>query len=327
MKRRSAILAVFLLFTFTVAASKDNRRTLLPRLLPGQTVTYLVRFRSDKKVKTESNVVAPMAPVGAQLDATGLLRVEILEGLPSGAKSSIHARARFLTLGSGVAVKTSGESKPNSQMQRVDPAAKAVEFTISPSGSIEKITGLDALFPEQQQAWQEWAARFTLAWTLPANGMRIGEKWRSEEPELATSGVAGLVWIREYTYVRNDYCQPSQLSLSGEIAPSNSPRDTCAVLLTTATLKQKSSSKHTTPEDFKLQDLKTTGSARGANQIITHISLTTGLVVRASEEASQFLDVVVAKSDNSNRVHYLVDAKSHSEIVLLSETPLENSGT
>src|SRR5207245_4967046 len=69
-------------------------------------------------------------------------------------------------------------------------------------------------------------------------------------------------------------------------------------LLTTATLKQKSSSKDATPEDFKLHALKTTGTAKGKNENITYISLTTGLVVRATEEANQFMDVVVAKAED-----------------------------
>jgi hypothetical protein len=93
-------------------------------------------------------------------------------------------------------------------------------------------------------------------------------------------------------------------------------------LLTTAKLTQKSSPKDATPEDFKLHELKTMGKAKGANEIITYISLTTGLVVRATEEANQQMDVVVAKADGSNRVHYNVDAKSQSEVLLVTETPL-----
>jgi len=94
------------------------------------------------------------------------------------------------------------------------------------------------------------------------------------------------------------------------------------VLLTTAKLKQKSSSKDATPEDFKLHELRTMGTAKGTGEIVTYISLTSGLVVRATEETSQFMDVVVAKADGSNHVHYNVDAKSHAEVLLVTETPL-----
>jgi len=79
------------------------------------------------------------------------------------------------------------------------------------------------------------------------------------------------------------------------------------------------------PEDFKLHELRTMGTAKGTNEIITYVSLKTGLVfVRATEETSQFMDVIVAQADGSNRVHYNVDAKSHSEVLLITETPLNH---
>ena len=315
------IAGLLILATATLCAG-DRRINLLPRLRPGQTITYLIRFQSDKTVKTESKVVAPMAPNAAQIDAHGLLRVEILDVQQLGSKAAIHARGRFLTLDSGVWLKRPGDKKPDWDKQRVDPHGKGIDFTISPDGSVNEVKGLDTLFPEQQQAWQQWVARFALAWTLPAEGMKFGEKWKSEQAEQAGAAIAGLHWARESSYVRDEPCQASQLSIMGDVSASSGPPDICAVLLTTATLKQKSSSKDATPEDFKLHELRTMGTAKGAGEIITYISLKSGFVVRATEETSQFMDVVVAKADASNRVHYNVDAKSHSEVLLVTETPL-----
>ena len=313
---------MWLFFAAAGLCAGDKRVHLLPKLQPGQTITYLIRFQSDKNVKTESNVVAPMAPNAAQLDAHGLLRVEILDVQETGSKAAIHARGQFLTLDSGVWIKKPGDKKPDWDIQRVDSNGKSIEFTISPDGSVNGVKGLDSLFPEQQQAWQQWVARFALAWTLPADGMKSGEKWKSEQAEQAGAPIAGLHWTRESIYVRDEPCQTSQLSITGDVSASSSPSDTCAVLLTTAKLKQKSSPKDATPEDFKLHELRTMGTAKGANEIITYISLKSGLVVRATEETSQFMDVVVAKADGSNRVHYNVDAKSHSEVLLVTETLL-----
>ena len=315
------IAGLFLLAVATLCAG-DRRINLLPRLQLSQTITYLIRFQSDKTVKTESKVVAPMAPNAAQIDAHGLLRVEILDVQRQGSKAAIHARGRFLALDSGVWLKRPGDKKPDWDKQRVDPHGKSIDFTISPDGSVNEIKGLDTLFPEQQQAWQQWVARFALAWTLPADGMKFGEKWKSEQAEQAGAPIAGLHWARESSYVRDEPCQASQLSIMGDVSASSGPPDTCAVLLTTATLKQKSSWKDATPEDFKLHELRTMGTAKGAGEIITYISLKSGLVVRATEETSQFMDVVVAKADGSNRVHYNVDAKSHSEVLLVTETLL-----
>jgi hypothetical protein len=322
MKWKLNLAAGMLLLAVAIAAAADQRVSLLPRLQAGQIITYLIRYQSVKNVKTESTVAAPMAPSAAQLDAHGLLQIEIVDVQQANGKLAIQAKGRFLTLDSGVWVKKPGDKKPNWNPQRIDPQGKSIEFTILPDGSVEKITGLDSFFPEQQQAWQEWAARFAVPWTLPSQGAKIGDKWKSEQSEQAAAPIAALSWARDFIYVRNDPCRPSQLSITGELSPASGPSDTCAVLLTTAKLTQKSSPKDATPEDFKLHELKTMGTAKGANEIITYISLTTGLVVRATEEANQHMDVVVAKADGSNRVHYNVDATSHSEVLLVTEALL-----
>src|SRR5882672_433675 len=324
MKRTAKFCIMISLLGAGTVCSGDTRVKLIPELHAGQTFTYLIRYRSDKNVKTESNVVAPMAPNTAQLDAHGLLQIDVLDVQQAGGKAAIHARSQFRTLDSGVWVKKHGDKESRSQVQKVDPEGKQIEFTISPDGAVEKMTGWDALFPEQQQAWQQWMARFATAWTLPLNGVKLGEKWKSEQPENGGAPIANLYWARESTYVRNENCHPQQLSVTGELSPSSGPPEICAVLLTTATLRQNSSPKDATPEDFKLHELKTRGTAKGANEIITYISLKTGLVVRATEEAHQSMDVTVSKADESNRVHYNVDARSHSEILLVTETPLSH---
>jgi hypothetical protein len=322
MTRKPQRIAALLLLASATLCAGEKRVQLLPKLQSGQTITYLIRFQSDRTVKTESRVVAPMAPNDAQIDAHGLLRVQILDVLETSDKPAIHARGQFLTLDSGAWLKGPRDKKPDGDKQRVDPNAKSIEFTISPDGSVNNVNGLDSLFPEQQQAWQQWVARFGLAWTLPADGIKSGEKWKSEQAEHAEAPIAGLLWERESSYVRDEPCKVSQLSITGDASSSGSPPDTCAVLLTNAKLKQKSSSKDATPETFKLHDLRTMGTAKGANETITYISLKTGLVVRATEETTQFMDVVVATADGSNHVHYNVDARSHAEVLLVTETPL-----
>jgi hypothetical protein len=83
-------------------------------------------------------------------------------------------------------------------------------------------------------------------------------------------------------------------------------------------MKQKSPQKDGTPEDYKLHDLRTMGIASGKNETITYISLRTGFVIRATEDANQSMNVIIAKSDGSNRVHYVIDAESHAQILLLA---------
>jgi hypothetical protein len=307
-KRAIQLVTATTLLGLLTASAAENRLKLLPQLRPGQTITYLIRYRSDKNVKTGSNVVAPMITPVNQQDSHGLelFQIDVEDVQQRGGMTEIRARGRFL----------------HQDARLTTPEGQSIEFTISSGGSARNVSGFDALLPEEQLAWQEWVARFAVAWTLPAAGVKLGEKWKSEQAEQAGTPIAELVWLRESTYVRNEPCRSAQMSPLGEPSASSGPADTCAVLLTTAKLKQQSSSKDATPEDFKLHELKTTGTAKGTNEIITYVSLRTGLVMRATEEASQSMDVTVAKSDGSNRVHYNVDAKSHSEVLLVTDTPL-----
>lgn len=298
------------------------KQNLFPKLRAGQSLAYLIRFRDDRQIKTQSTVAAPMAPNGSQTDAHGLLLIDILEVQPNGARSIIHARSRFQALDTGVWLKHPGQKAPDWETQRGSAEDKFVEFTILADGTAKDVKGLDALASEQQQAWQEWISQFAIAGIFPAGGINQGEKWKSETPEKSPSPIAGLQWVKEGNYVRDEPCTTMRMNVQGEASPSDQPTETCAVILTRASLKQKSSPNDATPEDYKLHNLHTMGTARGTNEIITYISLNTGLVVRATEEANQFMDVNVAMTDGSNRVHYNVDAKSHTEILLATEIPL-----
>jgi hypothetical protein len=314
------------LLAVSVCAAKDRpqRVNLFPRLQAGQTLAYQIGYHSDKQVKTESPVIVAAPDDSAKIDVTALLRFEVLTVQAQGDRAVIRARTKFEALNSDSHFKVPNVEPPAGQVQRQEPGGKFIEFTILPDGRLDSVTGLDALFPEQQQAWQEWASRFLLAAALRAPGARIAQKWNSEEAEKSSSPIAGLRWMRESTYVRDEPCRTMQLTVQGSVAPSDAAPETCAVILTNAALKQNSNAKNATPEDFKLHELRTAGTARGANRIITYVSLKTGLLIRATEEATQQMNVTVAKADGSNRVHYDVNAKSHSEVLLVSETPLSD---
>ena len=322
MKRTLLLFTSLLLSAASSAPSRDQRASLLPRLHAGQTLTYLIRYRSSKNVKTESRVAVPLAPTASETDAHGLLRIEVLRLQPTGGRFAVDARGQFLNDNFGVPAAKPADDSSKFAAAPLSPKGNPVEFTISPAGLAEKVIGLDSLSPEQQLVWQEWLARFAVAWAIPSSRAKIGDKWKIEQPEPAASPIAALGWTRDSSYIRNEPCSPAQLSSTGEATFSGGPTDNCAVLLTIAKLVQKSSPKDATPEDFKLHQLKTMGTAKGSNELITYISLSTGLVVRATEDATQQMDVAVVKADGSNGVHYNVDAKSDLEVLLLTEAQL-----
>lgn len=296
------------------------RINLLPKLHPGQTLSYHVSYHSDKHVTAASPAVSASSPADATIEVLFLLRLEILEVEHAGERSGLRARTHFEAFHPDTNSQASGPQPHSPEPQGQDLSGAFVEFALLPDGHIDDVKGLGALSPEQQQAWQEWASRFALPAIFPGAGAKLAEKVKSQEAEASPSPIAGLRWLRESTYVRDEPCRTVDITVQGGLAPSNEKPDTCAVILTTATLKQQSSPLKATPEAFKVRELRTAGTARGTNRIITYISLKTGLVVRATEEANQSMDVTVATADGSNRVHYDVAAKSRSEVLLVSES-------
>lgn len=314
----------FALCLIALCATKDRpeRINLFPRVQAGQVLEYQVSYHSDKHVNTQSSVIVATPDNSETTDVNALLRFEVLGVQAQGDRAVIRARTTFEILNSDPHFKAPDIEPAAGQGLKQESDAKFVQFTILQDGNLDQVTGLDAFLPEQQQAWHEWASRFLLAAAFRGPGVRLAQKWNSEEAERAPSPIAGLRWVRESTYVRDEPCRTMQLTVQGSLAPSDAEPETCAVILTNATLKQNSKANNATPNDFKLHKLRTTGTVQGANRIITYISLKTGVLVRATEEANQLMNVTVAKADGYNRVHYDVNANSRAEVVMVSETSL-----
>jgi hypothetical protein len=283
---------VALLAGWIGAAGGDQRVVLLPRLQVGQAIKYDVHGHVRRHVKTESRVSTMLHPGDVQRDVAMPLVFRASGIHTENGRPVVAATAEF----------AAGEADPSDK----NASARAnVEFTIAGNGQVVRAEGLDDVAPEMRLAWQFWLSRFAFGWTLPAEGAKPGDKWKTEEPERSPSPIANLVWETETTYVSNDKCP----LIAAE---------TCASFLTRATLKQKSSTKDATPEDYRLHELRTSGTAKGTDEIVTYISLKSGLVMRATEETQQSMDVTIAKADGSNGVHYTIEASSRFEMLLVT---------
>jgi hypothetical protein len=274
------------------ASGGDKGVVFLPKLQAGHTVKYDVQGNVKKHVKTESRVTTMLKP--------GDLQREIAMTLVLAPKEIHLERGRPVVL----ARAEINAPEPGSS-DKSESAKASVDFTIAGDGQVTKAEGLDELAAEMRLAWQFWLSRFAFGWTLPAEGAKPGGKWKTEDVEKSPSPIANLVWEKETTYVGNDKCPLF-------------PAETCASFLTRATLKQKSSAKDATPEEYRLHELRTSGTAKGTNEIVTFISLKSGLVVRATEETQQSMDVTIAKADGTNGVHYTIEASSRFETLLVT---------
>jgi hypothetical protein len=279
------VLAASMLLLGATASGGDSRVTLLPRLHSGETLQYESHGRVDRAVNTRSKVATIYGPRELRKDISAGLRLSVQE-IHLVEKRPMMAAETELEEGEGAAGGNGAE------------AHAKVNFTIAGDGGVLRADGLDDLPAEQRLAWQFWVSQFAFGWTLPGTGVKPGEKWKTEEVEKTPSPIANLVWERETTYAQNEVCPVA----AGE---------KCAVFVTSSTLKQKSNPKDATPEDYRLRQLKTTGFAKGTNETVAYLSLKTGLLMRATEDVKQSMDVTIAKADGSNQVRYQIEVNSH----------------
>lgn len=318
MKTKSAFAAT-LLFTFLSPAISGQKAMPAPAFKPGETFFYLVHFKSTHDIKTRSAFALPDQPLAATIDVSGILAVEALSADASGTR--FHTW--FLSLASDVdAHPRSGKSEPvYSGYERTPASGKYVDCTLQPDAQIAQIAGLDQLASEQQSAWREWALRFAAAYLFESHSRKHREKWSTEEPENSPSPIAELFWQQKSQYAKDEACAAQKLSGNGSFE-RGSAQEPCAVILTTATLLQKSSAQDSTPPDYKVKNLKTRGTAKGDNDTILYISRKTGLLIRAVQNAKQQLDVTIALAEGSSAVHYAINAKANSTVELVTDLPL-----
>lgn len=313
-RRRSyaSVLLSIALLAFASPFSPSQGLQLGPHLYSGQTLIYRIDFSSSRNIKTESRVTSPQFPPAESLTTSALLQVEIIEATATGVRLKTYYSEREPA--------PSASKSSAAESAAASPVDKMIEVTLASNGTTSQIKGFDQLSAAQQFAWNDWLGRFTSCMTYPKGPVHPGQRWESSEPETTPSPIAGLAWSKKSQYVRDERCTTFAEAPKSSADKSSSDPETCAVILVRATLRQKVSPKNTTPGDYKLHNLKTRGTASGENETILYVSRSSGLLVRSTEDARQAMDVWVELADRSNQVHYTLDAKSRSEIMLLPES-------
>jgi hypothetical protein len=271
---------------------------------------YQIELSGSRSTKVESQVTAPQSPPSTDLNAFGLLHVDVEEASAAGFRLKTYLS------------ENSARSSQESSGDQIESAPdKLVEVRIAADGSASQIKGFDKLSTAQQYAWNAWLSRFTSSMTFPKSGVRRGQRWKTSEPETSPSPIAGLSWERKHEYVKPEACNPGRNAAKDKIGKAQPTSEICAVIFVRARLRQKSSPKNTTPQDYELRGLTTSGMATGGNETVLYISSSTGILVRSTEDVQQSMDVTVALKDGSNQVRYRISAKSHSQIQLLPDAP------
>ncbi len=321
----SVAIGYFCVMALALTAIADQRIHLTPKLIADESLRYQI----DSRTITTGAIATPLAnPEGGSRSNQAihlLVKLDVLgaSAASASAPGGLHLRATF------------EKSSASSEGDALDPSApsiagryarmegRSVEFTLAPDGQPIGFKGLKEIFPESSAAQPiiSWLSALSPDAGMPAQGVRIGEKWKSEHP-LQGQPLSDLLWRTESTYLRNEPCD----STSTAVAPSNRPLRSpsgCAVILTRFDIsRQGSAHSDATPEDYRRNGLRTSGTWLGSGEALESVSLATGLLVSSTQTSKEDADYEVVSVATGSRIHEQGHLLSQSEITLVTSPTL-----
>ena len=316
MNRNFALGTLALASTLTLAAS-GRRINLIPRYVPGATLRYRIESTTTTTGKTTTPIVNPEGGTHSTLTIHLVVRLDVLGAPSSGGSSAVRLRATY--------EKSSAESQsdaldlaqPSVSDQYARLKGESVEFTIAPNGQLVDIKGLEETPADRSlgQSALSWLGALSTAGGFPADGVEIGQKWKSERP-VEGAPLAGLAWRVESAYLRDEPCDSSP---AGDRSPpaSKAALDSCAVILSRFAISRPGSAHgDATPEDYLRNGLRVSGSWTGTGESLNYVSLASGLLVRSTETSDQQMDYKITSATTGSSIVRNAQVHSQSEISL-----------
>ena len=311
-------IAATLPFAALLARATEQHIHLRPKFASGQ----IIRYEIDTRMTTSGTLTSPIEnPQGAtmlKLSANMTVRVDILD-----AQSNANAPTGRIRLRA-----TYEKSAASSETDAYDPQAAAiseqfnhlqgrsVEFAIEPDGKLSGISGLEDILanPSTTQSVRAWMTGLSSGSAFPPGGISVGQKWSSEQP-LTSTPLAGLFWRTESTYMRDETCRSS--SAPPDAVDSAASADTCAVIVTRFEILRRGSKDDSTPEDYRHNGLRTSGTWTGSGESLDSISLSTGIVTSSTQTSTQDIDIAITSASSGSRLTYKGKVESQTDVKLL----------
>ena len=317
--RYALALGLAVLVAVTVDAVASNRIKLAPRFSPGQVMRYRVESSSKSTGKTSGPIANPEGGSQSSNSVQMVVRLEVLSLAPDGGvrlratyeKSSAQYEADALDLSA---------NSFSSRYTRLE--SRTFEFTLEPDGKVTNTQDLTAAAAGQSPKAIEpalaWLAQVVPGTSFPKNGISVGQKWAGEH---AVEGavLSGLTWRSGSTYLRNERCGSNAPAPSTSTAAVSDPAAAeCAVILTQILITRRGSSRaDATPDDYRRNGLRTSGTWSGSGESLDSYSLTTGLLVSSTQSTTQNMDYQVTSATTGSSVHNVGKVQSQSQITLI----------
>jgi hypothetical protein len=308
-----------------------DRVHLAPKFSPGDVIRYRIESSSNSTGKTTAPIVNPEGGSQSSDSIHMVVRLEVLNLSPDG---DIRLRATYeksAAASEADALDLSAQSF-SSRYNRLE--GRTFEFTLEPGGKVTNIQDLTAAVsgqsPKAIDPALAWLQNVTSGDTLPKNGIAIGQKWKRERP-VEGALLSGLAWRGESTYLRNEPCGSSSASAPSPdakpasdkpYAGASSGSEQCAVILTQFQMtRQGSTHSQATPEDYRRNGLRTSGTWTGSGESLDEFSLTTGRLVSSTQSDTQNMDYQVISASTGSSLRHVGKAQSQSQITLVPVQP------
>jgi hypothetical protein len=302
------------------SSSTPAARVLLrPRLEPGQVMRYRVTVESNSASRRSGAISDSQEPssLGIAWDAT--IRLEV-SAAADAAAGPLLLRITYETSQATVRSDAPDPRIAGIEQQYTQLTGRSFEFTLTPSGQVSGIRGLEGVVEDQQAraAVQQWIAQLSAGSTAPVGGVLPGQKWESSQS--ADLPLAGLSWRTEATYLRNEPCRLVATSASASTVPRAGDAG-CAVILSRLTLVAERSLNDRTPDQYRRSGLRTGGRWTGSGQNLMYVSLDTGWLVSSTQESTQQMDLTIAETapNSTSAVRHVGSVAMRSQVSLLDD--------
>ena len=334
------VIQAAVLFVLPALASSDHQRVhLLPQFKSGDSLRYQIESQMTIAGTTTTPIVNPEGATRLKQAVSIVLRLDVLEVRPPAPGASVVNTAP----GPMRLRATYEKSSATSESDAYDPASasladqynrlegRSMEFTVEPDGKIVDIKGLEDMLsnPSAAQTVRTWMAGLSSSAGFPAQGIEVGQKWSREQP-LTGVPLDRLFWRTEATYLRNEICPenipPGDSKTPPGPAPEAAPKapsaisPMCAIILTQFTIVRRGShSAHAddTPDDYRHNGLRTSGTWTGSGESLDSFSLATRRMVRSTQSSSQDLNFAITSTNTGSRMTYRGKINTETQIVLL----------
>jgi hypothetical protein len=277
---------------------------------------YRIQTRNTTTGKTTTPIENPEGESKASDAVSMTVRLDVIGSAP-GLPGTAPVRFRA-TYESASAQSDSDAYNPDApsmagQFKKVE--GQSLEFTLQPTGQITDMKGLADAFPHlsASDAVIAWAGSLATAGRIPREGIVIGQKWNNER-QLSGMPLAGLVWRAETTYSRDDVCDNGSGEAQDAKPPivSRSDGNDCAIVLTHFEIQRRGGD--ATPEEYKRNGLRTSGTWNGSGDSMDTISLATGYLENSTQTSTQNVDYEIVNAGNGSKIHRVSKVESQTGI-------------